>query len=173
MFMFSIFSRSFRVIVVSGIIVALLIMGIIYRATRHSDRQKQEQIVWGTSVAATTEPAQRDHKYVLVDVYTDWCSWCKKLDRDVFTDPDLISYLRQDFICVKVNAGDMAEGTTVATSFGVHNYPHALVFSPDGTLVGQVNGYVEAPGYITMLKQIVAESKPDQPGVVLPYSTDN
>ncbi len=65
-----------------------------------------ERLTWQTSLAAGATMAKQEHKYVLADVYTDWCGWCKKLDRDVFTNPKVVKYLQKGFICVKVNAED-------------------------------------------------------------------
>jgi len=39
----------------------------------------------------------------LVDAYTDWCGWCKKMDRDTYTNSDIIKALNKDFIVIKFN----------------------------------------------------------------------
>jgi len=43
-------------------------------------------------------------KKVIVDVYTDWCRWCKVMDQKTFTDPALIAYLNENYHMVKFNA---------------------------------------------------------------------
>lgn len=45
-----------------------------------------------------------DGKKFLVDVYTDWCGWCKVMDRNTFTDPTLKEYLQANYHLVKFNA---------------------------------------------------------------------
>ncbi len=45
-------------------------------------------------------------KKVLIDVYTDWCRWCKVMDKQTFTDPTLIAYLDAHYHLVKLNAED-------------------------------------------------------------------
>jgi len=109
---------------------------------------------WQTSLSAASEQAKKEHKYILADVYTDWCGWCKKLDKDVFTNSAVISYLQKDFICVKVNAEDPKEGSTVAEKYRVNGFPCALVFSPEGKLIGKVDGYEEAAEYVASLKEM-------------------
>jgi len=44
------------------------------------------------------------NKGVIVDVYTDWCKWCKVMDDKTFSDPDMIKYLNENFHMVKFNA---------------------------------------------------------------------
>ena len=51
--------------------------------------------------------ANKKHKFVIVDIYTDWCGWCKRMDNETFRDPPLVSYLNENFVAIKLNA----EGT--------------------------------------------------------------
>ena len=44
-----------------------------------------------------------DKKFI-VDVYTDWCGWCKVMDKKTFTDPSLIAFLNEHFHMVKFDA---------------------------------------------------------------------
>lgn len=43
-------------------------------------------------------------KKMLVDVYTDWCGWCKVMDKQTFTDPGIIKYVNTNFYPVKFDA---------------------------------------------------------------------
>ena len=47
--------------------------------------------------------AVKTGKIVLVDAYTDWCGWCKKMDRDTYTNTDIIKKINQHFVPVKFN----------------------------------------------------------------------
>lgn len=47
--------------------------------------------------------ARKNGKIILVDAYTDWCGWCKKMDKDTYANPDIIKKLNKDFIVVKFN----------------------------------------------------------------------
>jgi len=44
---------------------------------------------------------EKEPKKVLIDVYTDWCGWCKKMDATTFSDPEVIKYLNKNYYCVK------------------------------------------------------------------------
>ena len=56
----------------------------------------------------TLEEAEKMNKIVpkklFIDVYTDWCGWCKKMDKEVFTNPEIVAYLSENFYTVKFNA---------------------------------------------------------------------
>jgi thioredoxin-related protein len=43
-------------------------------------------------------------KKVLVDVYTDWCGWCKKMDKHTYTDENVIKNLSENYYLVRLNA---------------------------------------------------------------------
>ncbi len=43
-------------------------------------------------------------KGVLVDVYTDWCGYCKIMDKHTFTDPEVVAYLAANYHLIKFNA---------------------------------------------------------------------
>ncbi len=47
--------------------------------------------------------AVSEGKVLLVDAYTDWCGWCKVMDRKTYADPAIIAKLNESFICVKLN----------------------------------------------------------------------
>jgi thioredoxin-related protein len=43
-------------------------------------------------------------KKFIIDVYTDWCGWCKKMDKGTFTHPIIVKLLNDYFYAVKLNA---------------------------------------------------------------------
>ena len=43
-------------------------------------------------------------KKIIIDLYTDWCGWCKVMDRNTFTNPDVIDHINNNFIPVKFDA---------------------------------------------------------------------
>lgn len=55
---------------------------------------------WQDAMAAN----EQNRKKFLVDVYTDWCTWCKVMDRETFSDSLIIEYINEHFYAVKLNA---------------------------------------------------------------------
>lgn len=45
----------------------------------------------------------KSHKIVLVDLYTSWCGWCKRMDRDTYTNEEVAAFINKKFIPIKLN----------------------------------------------------------------------
>ena len=50
------------------------------------------------------ELQKKEPRKVIVDVYTDWCGWCKKMDKETFDHPKVAAYLNANFYPVKFDA---------------------------------------------------------------------
>lgn len=61
------------------------------------------QVKWYTWDEAI-KAAEKSPKKVFVDVYTQWCGWCKKMDQTTFADPKVAAYLNKNFYPVKFDA---------------------------------------------------------------------
>jgi thioredoxin-related protein len=47
---------------------------------------------------------EKNPKKIFIDVYTDWCGWCKVMDKNTFSDEKIAKYLNENFYPVKLNA---------------------------------------------------------------------
>ena len=64
--------------------------------------QDIQWLSWEEAVALTQN--EGNTKKVFVDVYTDWCGWCKKMDEDTFQNPEVARYMQEHFYMVKFDA---------------------------------------------------------------------
>ncbi len=55
------------------------------------------------------ELQKKKPKKIFVDVFTDWCGWCKRMDKVTFADPEVAAYLNKHFYPVKFNAEQREE----------------------------------------------------------------
>jgi thioredoxin-related protein len=72
--------------------------------TESHEAAAAEEIHWITSIDELQAKMAQNPKKVYFDVYTGWCGWCKKMDADVFRNPDLIKYMNNNFYAVKLDA---------------------------------------------------------------------
>jgi thioredoxin-related protein len=63
-----------------------------------------EEIHWITSIDELQAKMQKEPKKVIVDMYTSWCGWCKKMDADTYTNPALVKYINNNYYAVKLDA---------------------------------------------------------------------
>jgi thioredoxin-related protein len=62
-----------------------------------------ENVQW-MSLEQAMEKLKTEKRKVFIDVYTDWCGWCKVMDRETFSDPKVAEILNKNFYAVKFNA---------------------------------------------------------------------
>ena len=98
---------------------------------------------------------------VLVDVYTDWCGWCKRMDKDVYARDDVRDYLARNFITVRLDAeatnavsyeNRNFTSSSLAQRFRVSGYPTTIFLRSNGEHLVNVPGYIEADRFKLMLR---------------------
>jgi thioredoxin-related protein len=119
---------------------------------------------------AGLKAASASGRPVVVDVYTDWCRWCKQMDREVYGRADVSRYLDAKFVAVKLNAesaeavayrGRSLTARALASSFDVSGYPTTIFLTANGEHLANVPGYIE-PGRFLLLLRYVGDGHMDR-----------
>lgn len=101
--------------------------------------------------------AAEQKKMLLVDFYTDWCSWCKEMDRTTFRDSAVAAFVNEHFVPLSIDA-EKGLGITVATKYRVNAYPSYGYFTHDGKLIMKSLGFAPAEDYMKVLRDVVARN---------------
>jgi len=96
--------------------------------------------------------AKNQNKLVLLDLYADWSTWCKKLDQEVYTDPEVIKF-SEKFICIKKNR-EQAEGVALSEKYQPGGYPCVLFVDAEGHEIDRIAGFVEASRFLKVMVNI-------------------
>ena len=80
-------------------ILFLLVLAVIGLNTSEA----QEKVKW-YSIEEAIQLASKEPRVLVIDVYTDWCGWCKRMDKDTFSDPAIAEMMNKHFYPVKMNA---------------------------------------------------------------------
>ncbi len=99
--------------------------------------------------------AKNDSKKLMITFYADWCSYCKVMDRDTFKDNEIVKYINEYFIPVRVNSD--TDGKT-AKAFRVRGLPDTWFMSEDQEVIGHQKGFIPPERMIEMLKYINTNS---------------
>ena len=135
-------------------------------ADKDKDKEKKgkEEIAWAKTFAKAKELAKQDRKLIMVDVYTDWCGWCKKLDADTYPAPEVVKVAR-DLVSVKLDAEDKGEGQEFAETYKVRGFPTILFLDPAGLdgpdhgVVGKIGGYMPPAPFAKEVQTIATNFK--------------
>jgi thioredoxin-related protein len=105
--------------------------------------------------------AKEQDKHILIDFYTSWCYYCKKMDKDVFALTEVIKMLNRDFICIKVDGDSkyeldidgykITERNLSRSEYRVRGYPAYWFLKSDSERLGTLSGYQKLDVFMDVL----------------------
>lgn len=113
-------------------------------------------------------------KKILIDVYTDWCGWCKKMDKYTYTDSIIIDQLNKDYYLVKFNA----EGKD-SIQFRDHTFHFNQQYKSHDFAISLLQGKMSYPSTafldeeLNLLTVVPGYLTPDQLSPILDYFGSN
>ena len=120
---------------------------------------------WETDFKKASSTARTSGKYILLDFSgSDWCGWCIKLEKEVFSQDAFKDFAKEKLVCVLVDFPRSIEQTreqkqqnwNLATKYGIKGYPTIIILSADGELVSKT-GYLQGgpEKYVQHLNKII------------------
>lgn len=137
------------------LVVTLLGVLLATAGTAAAETAAAQPTVWLTRLDQALERAARQDRYILVDLYAEWCGWCKVLEKDVFSTREFHDFAK-DLVLLRVDVEDGAEGSALQARFGVYDLPTTLVMNADQVKIGTVSGFAPAPAFLRKLAAEIA-----------------
>ena len=124
---------------------------------------------WETDFEKASAAAKKDGKYMLLDFSgSDWCGWCIKLDKEVFSQDAFKKYADENLVPVTLDfprkkeqsKEEKKQNEALAEKYKIRGFPTVIVLSPDGDLVGQTGYQKGGPdAYVDHLKEMISAHK--------------
>ncbi len=124
---------------------------------------------WEDSFDKALAEAKETGRYVLADFSgSDWCGWCVRLDKEVFSKSEFKKYAKEnlvlfiaDFPRGKPQSTKLKkQNEELARKYGIRGFPTVLILSPSGDEVGKTGYKPGGPeAYVEHLQKIIAAHK--------------
>jgi len=120
---------------------------------------------WGTDYKQALETAKKTGKSILIDFTgSDWCGWCMKLDKEVFSQQAFIDYSKGNLVLLKLDfpkkiaqtEAVKKQNNDLAQKFNIEGFPTIILLDKDGNYVDKT-GYQQggAESYVEHLKSLL------------------
>lgn len=97
--------------------------------------------------------AKTEKKPVFIDFSTDWCGWCRKLEKDTFSQASVAEVMKA-LINVHIDA-EKGEGPELKRRFAVEGYPTLVVIDADGEEIDRIVGYMKPAEFTVEVERIL------------------
>ncbi len=107
---------------------------------------------------AALKKAAKEKKYIMTDCYTDWCYWCKVMDKKTFSDTEVGKFANEHFVAIKI---DMEKdfGRALGKKYHVNGYPTYFFFTSKGELVYTISGFQPPADFLASLNKAITPSE--------------
>jgi thiol-disulfide isomerase/thioredoxin/YHS domain-containing protein len=123
----------------------------------------QSGVHWQPDLETARRIAAQTNRLILVHFWTESCGPCMRMEREVFSRPDVAAAIEANYIPVKVNVQRLPQ---MARQFGVNAWPTDVILTPQGGMIERRTGGLDAVQYVGAMNQIAARARgPANPAI--------
>ena len=113
-------------------------------------RASAAELEWMTDLPKAQAKAKEEKKMVMLDFTgSDWCGWCIKLHKEVFSTPEFAEYAKNNLVLVEVDFPTKKKQSTelkkanaeLQRKYKIDGYPTIIVLNAEGKTIGEL-GYM-------------------------------
>ncbi|MGL4669709.1 MAG: thioredoxin family protein [Methanobacteriaceae archaeon] len=117
-------------------------------STSHNNLSVTNGIKWQNNLDSAIEEAKSSNKKVLVYFEANWCSYCKQMNDETFTDSNVQKTINNNYIPVAID-GD--ENPDLCSKYNVFSYPTIIILDPNGNKVDEIPGFRSASELLSII----------------------
>jgi len=110
---------------------------------------------WEHDLASAQKRAKAEKKLIFADVWTEWCGWCIKLQKDVFPTPEgkaALATVVPVSLKTQLRNGDPTDQKYLENKYQVDGFPMLLILDADGNVVRRHAGYMPPKEFAAWVK---------------------
>lgn len=156
-----------KALLITGIL-SLFAIGAVLAEESKSDLKKSDSVAVIDTTQVTwvkydegLEMAKETGKHIMVNFTTAWCGYCKKMKKETFSNPDVIKFLNENFICASVDGDSkneldisgykITESNLAKAEYRVTGYPTFWFLKSNGERIGPAPGYKPTDQFMEIL----------------------
>jgi len=101
--------------------------------------------------------SEKNPKKVFIDIYTNWCGWCKKMDATTFKEAEVVKFINANFYPVKLNAE-----TKDTIRFREKEFKYVAEYKANELAISLLSGKMGYPSYVFLDEQFALLTPPVQ-----------
>lgn len=101
------------------------------------------------------EYAQKKNKIVFIDFWADWCAPCKRMDKTVLNDKEVIAFFNKNFVNFKLDA-ESADAIIPKINYDVRSLPAYVWVRPNGEVLVNYKGTTTKTNFLRLAKSAVS-----------------
>lgn len=94
--------------------------------------------------------AKAENKLVLADMSAIWCPSCRKLDQEIFSNPDVQNALKEKYVFARIEY-ESDEGKAFMTEYGIRGFPTLLALDANGAKLREIPATLDPYDFIANL----------------------
>ena len=128
-------------------------------------------VEWET-LSLGLERSKKEEKPLIIYFYTEWCTYCKQMDSEIFKDREITDFMNNNYINVRVNPeketgkvtimGDKITAMELMSYMGGRGFPATVFWDKNGKPVTTFPGYMEVSTFLPILDYMLNECYNDE-----------
>ena len=129
----------------------LLILILVFSGSAVGDAAPNS-LKWHNIREYATQRSTNDKK-IFIHFWAQWCGYCRKMEKVTFRNPQVVSYLNENYFLIKV---DTDKEQYASNAFRVRGLPYNLFLTKEGDTIAIREGYISPATFMRILKAIEA-----------------